>query len=166
VVAVELGLVVLPQAAHGEEVLPPLVAARPVVDAVVLHLVDVPAEPDAEGGAATGEVVEGGDGLGGHDRVALGDEEDAGAEAEGGRRGRGRGEGDEGIEGAAVLVGQVVVGRRRPRRAATRRDVGVLREPQRVEAALLERPGELDQGHRKVGREGRHAVADGHNRRF
>ena len=65
-------------------------------------------------------MVEGGDGLGRDDGVALGDEEDAGAEPE--RRGRGGagGEGDERVDGAAVLVGQLVVGVGGPRCAPAR----------------------------------------------
>ena len=41
----------------------------------------------------------------------------------------------------------------RPRRPATDRDVRVLGHEQRFEAALLERPGDLDDGHRVVGGE-------------
>ena len=51
-------------------------------DAVVGHLVLVPAEADAEHEAPAGQVVEGGDGLRGDDRLALGGQGDAGAEAD------------------------------------------------------------------------------------
>ena len=64
------------------------------------------------------------------------------------RRGR---EGDERVEAAAVLVRQLAaagVGR-----APARRDVGVLGEPHGVEAALLDRLGEVDDADRDVGGE-------------
>ena len=84
--AVEAGLVLRPQRLHGEHVLAATLARRvSVVDAVVVHLVLVPAEADAERETAAGEEVEGGDGLGRDDRIALGGEQDAGADPE--RRG-------------------------------------------------------------------------------
>lgn len=79
-------------------------------------LLDVPAEAEAEREAACGEVVEGRDLLGEADRVVLGDQRDAGTEAEAlGDRG-GLAERDEGVEGAAVLGRQVAA--RRVRRHA------------------------------------------------
>ena len=80
--------------------------------------------------------VERGDRLGLDDRVVLGDERDAGAEAQPLRHRRRGGEGDERVERAAVLLGQLRAAG--PRRAPARRDVGVLGDPQRLEAAVLQ----------------------------
>src|SRR5205085_2271592 len=60
----EARLVVGPQTFHGEHVLASDGAATAVLDAVVLHLLLVPAEADAEAEAPTGHDVESGDGLG------------------------------------------------------------------------------------------------------
>ena len=78
-------------------------------DAVVLELVLVPAEADAERGPAAAQVVEGGDGLGGHDRLALGRQQDAGAEPDGGGGGRRGGQRDERVEASLVLLGELGV---------------------------------------------------------
>ena len=134
-----------------------LARRRAVVDAVVVHLVLVPTEADAERETATGEEVERGGGLCGDDRIVLRDEEDAGADAEARRCHRRGGERDERVEAAAVLVGQLAavgVGR-----ASARRDVGVLGDPDRVEAALFDRLGQLDHADRHVGDEHRDAVS-------
>ena len=74
---------------------------------MVAGLLDVPAVADPEGEAAAGEVVQRRDLLGEVDRVVLGDQRDARAEAEPlGDRG-GLAERDEGVERAAVLGRQV-----------------------------------------------------------
>ena len=102
-----------------------------------------------------------GDRLGGDDRVALGDEEDAGAEAE--ALGGHRGGAPRATSGSRVRLYFSSMGVRpvghRPRRPAARRDVGVLGQPERVEAPLLERPGQLDDADRQVGGEDGDAVA-------
>ena len=83
-----------------------------IVDAVVLDLVGVPAEADAEDEASARELVEGRDGLRGDDRLALRDEADAGAEQHAlGRPCRGHGQRDERVERALVLLARA---RRRP----------------------------------------------------
>ena len=91
-----------PQAAHHlEELVAARAAVLPLV-AAALDLFLVPADADAEIEAAVGQPVERADFLGGVDRVALGDERDAGAEA---HLGRGRGEEAEGrrdVEHAAA----------------------------------------------------------------
>lgn len=120
-------------------------------------LLDVPAEAEAEREAARGEVVEGRDLLGEVDRVVLGDQRDAGAEAEAlGDRG-GLAERDEGVEGAAVLGRQLAA--RRVRRHALHRDVRVLGQIQTGETALLQLTGEPDGGDGLVGEEDRHGDA-------
>ena len=114
------------------------------IDAVVLHLVDVPARRRSRAHPPTGEVVERGDGLGLHDRIVLGDERDAGGQPQPlGDRSR-DGEGDERVEGAAVLLGQL--GPAGPRRAPARRDVRVLGHPERLEAACLRARWPTDRG--------------------
>ena len=141
--------VVAPQRLHREHVLAGDVAAVGASSTPwSLDLVLVPAEADAEHEPAAREVVERGDRLGGHDRVALRDEADAGAEQDAlGHRGRGR-ERDERVERALVLLGAA----RRRRWAAAcagAGDVGVLGHVERVEAAGLglageRRPGRID----------------------
>lgn len=69
------------------------------------------------------------------DRVALGDEADVGAEADARGHGGRRRERDEGIERAPVFVGELATGG--VRRASAHREVGVLGEVERVEAARL-----------------------------
>ncbi|XXU65119.1 hypothetical protein WME78_41320 [Sorangium sp. So ce1097] len=68
-------------------------------------------------------------------QVALGDEADAGAEADARGHGGRRRERDEGIERAPGFVGELATGG--VRRASAHRDVGVLGEVERVEAARL-----------------------------
>ena len=89
VLAVVLGLVLGPDRLHR---LRPLAHEReppPRVGAVVLHLLLVPAGADPEQEAAAGEAVEARDLLRGHDRVALDDQADPGADQQalGGGRG-------------------------------------------------------------------------------
>ena len=152
--------VVGPEPLHREHVLArdgPALAHR---DAVVGELVLVPAEPDAEHEAPAAQVVERRDRLRGHDRLPLGHEADPGAEGDAiGDRGRRR-ERHQRVEGALVLLAQLVVAGRR-RRAPGDRDVGVLGEVERREAALLRGARERDGIHRLVGREHRHPEAHG-----
>ena len=150
--AVEASHVVGPERLHREHVLADDVAAVLHGDAVVLDLVLVPAEADAEHEPAARELVERGDRLGGDDRLALGGQAmpvpsrmrsvtaPAAASATNGSSVR--------LYSSAQLG---VAGRRR--RAPLDRDVRVLGEVQRVEAALLGLAGQLDDVHRPVGRE-------------
>ncbi len=78
--AVVLGLVGRPDGLHGGQVLAHDVVAAGPVDAVVLGLGAVPAEPDAERDPPAGEVVERRHLLGEQERFVLRDEQDAGAE--------------------------------------------------------------------------------------
>jgi hypothetical protein len=96
-------------------------------------------------------VVEGGDLLGQIDRVVLGDEGDAGAEAQRPGDGRRLAEGDERVEGAAVLGGKFAA--RRVRGGPLDGDVRVLRQVEPGEAALFQLTGEAGGGDRLVGEE-------------
>ncbi len=116
-------------------------------------LLPVPAEADAEGEAAAGEVVEGGDPLGERDRVVLGDQGDAGAEPEAFGDGGGLPEGDEGVQGPAVLPGQLAA--RRVGRGPFDGDVGVLGQVEPGEAALLQFARQPHRGDGLVGQEDR-----------
>jgi len=62
------------------------------VDAVVSHLLAVPAVADADGHPAAGLVVDGGQRLGGDDRITQRGEQHAGAHADPRRRGRRHGD--------------------------------------------------------------------------
>ena len=89
--AVVRRLALVPELAeHGDVVVGPL-AALGERDADGVELLLEPADADAELDPSLGEVVEGGDLLGDEDRVALREDQDAGAEAD--RAGGGRHEG-------------------------------------------------------------------------
>ena len=108
----ERRLLVGPQPLHGQHPLPDDRPALAFVDAVVLHLLLVPAEADAEREPAARQQVERGDLLGRDDRVPLGEEEDAGADPQPSVVAAAAAvERDERVERALVLVGQVA---RRP----------------------------------------------------
>ncbi len=86
-------------------------------------------------------MVEARDLLGERDGVPLDDEADTGAELEGLGHRRGRAEGHERIERVPVLARQI--GPAGPRALAARRDMGVLGQPDRLEAARFELTREL-----------------------
>ena len=137
VLAVELGGFLGPERAHREHVLAGDVASFGHGDAVVLGLVLVPPEADAEHEPSAREHVEAGDRLRGDDRLPLRDERDAGAEQDAVRDRRGHRERDERVERALVLVAELgVAGRRRG--AARHRDVRVLGQVHRMQAAGLD----------------------------
>ena len=69
-----------PELLHGQHLLPHDLPTLRGIDAVLLHLVDVPADTDAEQEPSVAREVERGDGLGQHDGIVLGDEADAGAQ--------------------------------------------------------------------------------------
>ena len=139
--AVVLGLVVGPDGLHGRQVLADHVVAAGPVDAVVLGLGAVPAEPDAERDPSAREMVEGGHLLGQQDRLVLGGEENAGAESDARGDGGGGGERDQWVEAALVVVEADAADERR-RRVLLDGKVGVLGDVERVEAELLDRGGE------------------------
>jgi hypothetical protein len=118
---------------------------------VVLHLLDVPAGAHAEQEAPAGDVVEGGDLLGGHDRIALDDEADARADLQALGRGGGGGEAHERVDRVAVLGRELAA--TGVRGGAADRDMSVLWEEERLEAELLRGPPELGGRHPIVGGE-------------
>ena len=144
-------LVVVPDLAHGEDLLPDDGPAVPVVGTVVLHFLAVPAGADADDGATVRDRVQGRDFLGQRDGIALDHEADPGAQTYSFSGGRGRAEGNERIVGAPIHLGQFATTRKRGR--ATGRYVGVFREEQAVQAALLDGPGDLDRADSGVGGE-------------
>jgi hypothetical protein len=112
---------------------PPGPGAR--VDAVVGHLLPVPAGPDAELEPAARDPVEGRDRLGKADRVVLEHQRDGRAERDPLRLHRHRGQRDVRVVRMPVAPGQLRPAG--PRRLPGRGDVGVLGEEQPVEPALL-----------------------------
>ena len=126
---------------------------------MVGHLLPVPAAADSEQEAPPGELIETRDLLGGVDRVVLDNEADAGADEQLGRRQRRSRQGDEGIQGVPVLLGQLTPGRLG--RLPAGRDVRMLCDPERLEATLLDGGPELGHGDRVIGREDRNAKLHG-----
>jgi hypothetical protein len=125
------------------------------VGAVVAHLLEVPARAHAEQEAPAGEAIEGGDGLGGGDRVVFDQQADRGADPDPLGCGGHRGEGDEGVVDAPVLARQLSAGG--VGRLPARRDVGVLGDEDRLEAPLLGESRERRRLDRLVRREVRDA---------
>jgi hypothetical protein len=122
-----------------------------VAGAVVFHFLDVPAAADAEHEAAARQLVEAGDTFRGDDRIALGNEADAGAENQLAGRRCGEGQRDKRVVGVGVALRQVTAARERA--LAAHRDVGVLGHEQRFETALFERLRQLDNVDAVIGRE-------------
>jgi hypothetical protein len=125
-------------------------AAAARVDAVVLHLVLVPAVADAEHEAPTGDAVERRNLLGIRDRIVLRRQRDAGSEQDALRQRRGGRERDDRVGAPVVLLGQLRLAGRR-RRAPARRDVRVLGDVQGVEAAGLGLARQLRHVHGEIG---------------
>ena len=121
------------------------------VGAVIAHLLEVPAGADAEQEPPAREAVERGDLLRRADRIALDQQADRGADPDPLRRVGHRGESHERVVDPPVLARQLPA--RRVGRLAARRDVGVLGDEDRLEAALLRHPGERGRLDRLVGRE-------------
>ena len=123
----------------------PLTRARQLVAggedrAVVRHFLDVPTVADAEQEAAGGNLIDQGDQFCRLDRLALGDQADAGAELKPLCHRSRRGEHDERIHDVVIGFRRVAPDgeRRRPRH----RDMRVLRRPERFRSALFQRqPG-------------------------
>lgn len=116
-----------------------------------LLLLPVPADAHAEDESPAGDEVQARNLLRGGDGVALDHQGDARADEQPLCSARRRGERDERVQGAVVLAGQVSA--TRIRGLPARRDVGVLGDEQRVEAALLYRPRERGRGYTFVGDE-------------
>jgi hypothetical protein len=148
VVTVKLGLGVLPQRPHQRHVLADDRAPAGRLAPVVRQFRHVPPVSHAEREPAAGDEVERGDRLRQRDRVMLGNERYAGPDLQVGLRGD-DGQRDVRVERPAVTFRQVArVGRLR-----ADRDVGVLRQQDRVEAALGGRAGEVGDRQGQVGRE-------------
>ena len=156
--AVILGLFLGPDRLHRLDAFARQLVAAGEDSAVVLDLVLVPAVADAEQEAAVGQLVDRRDDLGGDDGIALGEQGDAGADLELGRHRRGGVERQERIHD--VVVGPDQGTARRVGRLAGGRDVGVLRHPQRFEAAFLQRTPQRGRLHGVRGKE--HHRADFH----
>src|SRR5450759_4239819 len=153
--AVVLGLLLGPDRLDGLGLFAQQLPPRAEVGAVVGHLLAVPTCADAENETAVRDKVDAGGFLRGVDRVALDQKAYAGSKP---NRLRGRGsdrERDERIHGVPVVLGQVRAPR--PRRLAAGRDVGMLGDPQRLEAKLLGGGRELAHRDRVVGRKDRDA---------
>ena len=136
--AVDADDVLGPQPTQDGQLLPEDGPPALRVDAVVDHLQRVPAETDAHLDPTAGDDVEAGHRLGQLQRVALGDEQDAGSDPYPlGHRG-GHRQLDEGVEEALVELRQPVGVLRVDRR---HRRVGVLAEEEGVEAVTPRRAG-------------------------
>src|SRR5215217_5387926 len=144
-------LVLCPDRLHGLDALGEQLHPRARIGAVVGHLLAVPAGADPELQPPARQVVDRGDLLGGHDRVALDDEADAGPDPRPRRRLGGRGHGHEQVVGVGVLARELAAPRigRLPRR----RDVRVLGEVDGVVPVLLDELRHVAWPHRVVGRE-------------
>ena len=90
----ELGHLVGPEGLHREHLLAHQRPPPREVDAVVLHLLAVPAEADAEDEASLRQPVESRELLGEGDRVVLGRQADAGSEQDAARERRRGGQRD------------------------------------------------------------------------
>ena len=123
---VVFGPVLGPQGLHAVEVLTDQGVATAEVNAMVLRLGPVPAEPQTEGEPASREVVEGGDLLGQDDRIVLGGEQNAGAQAEAAGGLDGRRERHQWAESSLVVIRPHPLDQRR-RGVRPDRKVGVLR---------------------------------------
>ncbi|BDH58462.1 hypothetical protein MTP03_34010 [Tsukamurella sp. PLM1] len=137
--AVVGGLLVVPQGPHRLQVLAQHRAAASRRHAVIGEFVQVPAESGAQGDAAAGQVVDGGDRLGQGYRVRLHRQRDRGGQFDPLRhRGRG-GQGGPRIQGAQVpLVGQLGGARTGMRGIAPGGDVAVLGDEVGRESRVLD----------------------------
>src|SRR6185312_13157847 len=140
-----------PDLLHRENAFAHQLEPRLVLGAVVFHLLDVPAAADAKDEPPARQPVEAGDAFRGDDRVALGNEADAGAEHQLlGRRCR-EAQRDERVVRVRIALGQLAAAAER--RLAAGRDVGVLGDVERVEAAIFERARQLGDVDAVIGRE-------------
>ena len=157
VLAVVGGLVLGPDRLHRLDPLAHQREAAVRIGPVVLHLLAVPTRADAEQEAPAGQSVDARDLLRRDDRVALDHEADAGREQQALGGGGRRRERDERVVRVAVLRRQLAAAR--VGRGAVHRDVRVLGEEQRLEAALLHHPRERPRLDGVVGWEHRDSVA-------
>lgn len=144
--AVELGFLPGPYPLHGQDALAEYLPALRWIDAEVSHLAAKPASTGTEQKAAAGYHIQASDSLGRDDGLAFYDLADRRPDAQLRRRGRCSRERDERIQRVRILTRQLA-----PLRSP-RRNVGVFRNPQRLEAALLNGTGEPRHVHRVLGR--------------
>ena len=116
---------------------------------MILHLVLVPPDADAEDESTAGDVVERRHLLREDDRIVLRDEADAGAELQSLSDRCGDAQRDERVEDVAVLLGQLAAAG--PRSAPADRDVGVLGKPEGVVAPTFRFRRQLRRADRIVG---------------
>jgi hypothetical protein len=121
------------------------------VGAVIFHLVGIPTAADAEQKAAVRHLVERGDKFRRLDRVALLHQAHPGSEFEPGHGDRSGGQRHKRVHRVVIAFWQFPAARKRG--LARGRDVRVLGRPDRFEAALLQRRGEVDRGNRVIGKE-------------
>ena len=138
--AVVAGFLLGPECLHRLQHLPQIGPALVELDAVIVHLLHVPAGADPEQEAAAGNQVDRRDLLGEGDRIVLVDQADRGTDQDlFGDGGRG-GAGGERVGHMHIFAQQFPaagVGR-----LAFRRNMGVLGEPDGFVAPGLRRPGE------------------------
>ena len=147
-----------PDRLHRLDPLPRQLVAGGEDGAVIGHLILVPAIADAEQEAPAGDLVDRGNRFRRLDRVALDNEADTGTELQRLRHHRRRAQRHEGVHHVVVLLRQVAAAR--IGRLAGQRDMRMLRRPEAVEAALLQRDGKLRRRHGVIREE--HRAADLH----
>ena len=130
-----------PHRLHRQDAFTHQLEAGFVLGAVVFHLLDIPAAADAKDKPPTRQLVEASDAFRGDDRVALGNEADAGAKDQLFRRRRGKAERDKRVMGMRIALRQFAAGAKR--RLAAGWDMRVLGHVERCKAALFEGAGEL-----------------------
>ena len=141
--AAELGLFLGPQHLHDFQVFARTLGATFPGHAERGEFLGQPADAHPEVEAAARQLVQAGDFLGGHERVAFGHQADAGAEPQGFGLCRGVRQRGERIEKVDLhrRHGHFAVQGIRVLRAVLVEQHHVLRRPQRMKARLLDRPG-------------------------
>ena len=138
-----LSHIIAPERLHGEDLLPNQFAPMLHIDPVILHLLVIPAESDAENETAGGDDVEGGQLFCEGDVIVLRRQADPGSQLDAiGHGGRSR-QGDVGVRRAAVFLGEhrfASGGRRAP----TRGDMRVLGNIERVKPSIFGFLGQFD----------------------
>ena len=144
------GFLLGPQRLHRQHMLAHDLEAVLVRGAVILHLVDVPATTDAEHETAARQLVEAGDRLGGHDRLVLRNQADAGADLQFLRRGGGEGKRHERVVGVGIALGKLAAAWEG--RLPAERNMRVFGDVKGGKAAVLQRFAQLGDIDAVVGR--------------
>src|SRR5262245_5264976 len=146
--AVIFGRLLTPDDLHGFDPLPQYLPAALKRSAVVLHFLSVPPTTDTEDQASVGELIDCGNFLGQNDGIMFNHEANPTAHFDGlGHRCRSH-ERDKEIMGVPIVFRQV--GTTWPRAAPAGGDMGVLWEPDRLEAALFASASEIIRSHRII----------------